>query len=264
MRRRDHNPPMRGVFLYGPLADKYGHEHRLAAWSPKDAVQVMTCNYPEFELDVRRGWWHVAVGDEPAPSREIMPAEVTIPREAGDFHFVPAMVGGKSRTGKAIFQIAIGGALLATGIGGALATSAAGTTTGAQASAAAALGVSPAAAGIQAGFGATAFTALGTTVTFGTLTVLGAAFALGGLSNLVAKQPSSGADEDSPSSFTFGAPIAVNREGATIPVLLGEVVTGGVVVSSALESSSTGAVSPPTTGFNRFGGGAFFHGRFIF
>jgi predicted phage tail protein len=141
----------------------------------------------------------------------------------GDFHLVPVATGGKGRTGKIIFSIIIGGALLATGIGGALG----------------AFGGVASGATLGAGLG-TSIGFMG--ISYGTVALMGAGLLLGGLSMLLTPTPKTDNSERKQTSFTFDGPVNTNDEGSAIPLLYGELIVGGVTIASDIRNglASTG------------------------
>jgi predicted phage tail protein len=163
-------------------------------------------------MAVKRMNFHVAHGDKTLKrSKEVHEHQLFLPRSKGDWHLVPALHGGKGGNGKAIFSIIVGGVLLATGIGGALA-----------------------AGGGIAGFAATSVVGL----SYSTLTLIGASFFLGGINQLLTPTPKTDTSDKSPTSFVFGGPDEVDDEGGPIPIVLGEIITGGVKIASAITSTS--------------------------
>jgi predicted phage tail protein len=168
---------------------------------------------------------------------QIYQHQVGVPRSRGEWHLVPAMAGGKnSSTGKIIFSIIIGGALLATGIGGALD--------------AAALPGTGASLGLSFGLGASSgFLGL----SYGTIALMGAGFLLGGLNMLIAPTPKTSSADKKPTSFAFDGPGEIDDEGGPVPILLGEAIIGGVRVASALTSEGA---NPGSHHVHPIGGGA--------
>jgi predicted phage tail protein len=208
---------LRTLHLYGDLAKKYGKNHRVAAGSLHEAVRIVECNHPGFLLRVRRGTFHCLHGDKTLKrSTEMMEHQVVLPRATGDFHLIPVAAGAKSRTGKIIFSIVVGGALLATGIGGAVAGgafAAGGATT-------------------TAAFGASAFMG----ISYGTVALMGASIFLGGLSMLLTPAPKVNSENQKPTSFTFSGPVNAGDEGSAIPLVYGHIITGSVTIASDIRS----------------------------
>lgn len=214
----------RKLHLYGDLAEQFGPVHDVVATTLTEAVQIVTCNHPTFRSVVRRGNWHVAIGGEDLDdAREMLPHHLTVPSSRGDWHLVPVIAGGKSRTGKIIFSIIVGGALLATGIGGAISAGWAGAGVGGGIQFAASTGV------------------LG--LSYGTVALMGASVFLGGISQLLSPVPQTSTASKSPTSFSFDGPTEVEDEGGPIHIILGEVITAGIRAAASIEASNSGSLS---------------------
>lgn len=224
------------LHLYGPLADRYGAEHEVPVGvTILDAVRIVECNHPGFLMNVRRGKFHVAVGNGrvgynvndnevdielgDSKATEVQLHQIAVPRSTGEWHLVPALTGEKSRTAKIIFMVVVGGALLATGVGGALAG--------------AALPGTGASLGLGFGLGLSTGV-LG--LTYGTVALMGAAFLLGGINMLMTPTPKSDTGERKPTAFSFDGPSEVEDEGGPIPILIGELMIGGVKIASSINS----------------------------
>lgn len=215
---------VRTLHLYGTLADRYGSEHPVAAPTISEALRIVDCNHPGFCNTVRRGRYHIAIGSSDLDEAEELPVHhLFVPRSAGDWHLIPVTEGGKSGTAKTIFSIVVGGALLATGIGGAVGA-------GAFASGGASTAVA---------FGTSTFMGL----SYGTITLMGAAVFLGGINQLLAPAPKADTSEKKPTAWAFDGPGEVDDEGGPIHLILGEVVTGGIRAASSVESTNSASVS---------------------
>lgn len=220
---------LRTLHLYGDLADRYGAQHEVCAPTISEAIRIVDCNHPGFSLNLRRRQFHVGIGDGD-DVQELPQHHLFVPRSRGDWHLIPAAAGGKSRTMKTVFSIVVGGALLATGIGGALGA-AQGTLSGTGATIS---------LGTQAGFAAsTGFLGL----SYGTVALMGAGVFLGGLNQLLTPTPKMDTGSKKPTSFSFDGPGEVDDEGGPIHLILGEVITGGVRIASAVESTVSGSIT---------------------
>jgi predicted phage tail protein len=227
------------LHLYGPLAERYGEDHEIPLGvTILDAVRIVECNYPGFLMEVRKGRFHIAVGDGRvgfdndngevvelcgSKAKEVYQHQLCVPRSTGEWHLIPALTGEKSRTAKTIFSIVVGGALLATGIGGALG--------------AAALPGTGASLGLGFGLGQTAFLGL----SYGTVALMGAGFLLGGLNMLMTPTPKTNTADKKPTSFAFDGPGEIDDEGGPVPILVGEAIIGGVRIASAITSEGAGS-----------------------
>ena len=197
---------VRHLHLYGSLAERYGAKHPIGVPSLPEAIRVVNCNHPGFLHEVRRQSFHCLLGSELETADELAEHQVGLPRASGDFHLVPVAEGAKGRTGKMILSIVVGGALLATGIGGA------------------------------AVLGGSGLFVAGTSVglTYGSIALLGGAFLLGGLSQLLTPSPKVNSGQNEVTSFTFSGPAQTDDEGGPIPLIYGEVVTSGITIASSL------------------------------
>lgn len=234
---------LRKLYLYGSLAQTYGAEHEVAADSLPAALRIADCNYPGLLNRIQRGQFHCLHGGaDIEEATELHEHQVTLPRARGDFHLVPVAEGAKGRSGKIIFQIVVGGALLATGVGGALG----------------AFGTAASQAGVTGFAASTGFLGL----TYGTTALMGAALFLGGISQLLTPVPKVGSDERDPTAFTFGGPAQVNTEGGAVPLAYGEVIWSGITVAASIKNGyggSYGGYGYPDSGYG-YGGGSSSYG----
>ena len=228
----------RKLHLYGTLAERYGAVHEVACGTVSEAVRIVDCNHVGFCRDIRKMKFHIATGPSLDDCEEMPEHQLFIPRSTGgDWHLVPAIEGAKGKTGKIIFSIIVGGALLATGIGGAAfgAFGAAGSATAAT---------------------ATGFLGL----SYGTVALMGAGIFLGGLNMLLMPTPQTDTSEKKPTSFSFDGPGEVDDEGGPIHIIIGEVITGGIRIASSVESTQSGTLG--RFDFNGTGGNSgYFGGR---
>jgi predicted phage tail protein len=229
--------PLRNLHIHGPLGDRYGKTHRVAAATVPDALRIIACNVDRaFERDMSRGDWHVTLGEE-----ELMAEELNFPRsKADDFHLYPAIEGqgGGGGRGKAILSIVIGGVLLFTGVGGAL-------------------GAQIAGKGLASGFAASAASFGGLSISYSTVTLLGAAFALGGLARLMAPGVPQDTGKNDPTNFTFSGAPTTDKEGSPIPICYGLVWTGGLLAAAGIEVTGGGYGGGYGSGGVGGGGGVF-------
>ncbi|OWZ90342.1 hypothetical protein B9J07_27525 [Sinorhizobium sp. LM21] len=197
---------MRKIVLHGALGDRYGHEFTLDVKTAGEAVRALSANFPGFMKDIREGVWHLVRGREVDTGMSLGESDITdFKLGRADLHIVPYVAGSK-RGGllKAILGVVLIGAAFAF-TGGALATT------------------------IGAG---TAFGTLGVTGTH--VALFGAAVALAGVSSLLA--PEEKADQgDGSQSFTMTGPGNTYDQGAPVPLVYGEVITGGVLISGGID-----------------------------
>lgn len=196
---------MRKIILHGSLGDKYGKEFNLDVATAGEAVRALATNFPEFMKDIREGAWHVVRGKSVDKGLSLDEDQLTSFRLGkGDLHIVPFVAGSK-RGGllKIILGVVlIGAAFLFTG--GALATPILGGT------------------GILGG------------VTGTSVALFGAAMALAGVSSLLSPEEKA-EDADKQNSFTMSGPGNTYDQGNPVPLVYGEVITGGVLVSGGID-----------------------------
>lgn len=200
------------VFLYGDLGKKYGSKHCFDINSPRQAISALCANFKDFNKDFIKYEYKVKIGDSFISEQELVfnfDNKKTI-------KFIPIIQGNKrSGTVKAIAGIAI---LTAATMG-------------------AASVYGPFLPGTS-GFSATAFSAFGANVSYGTLALTGLAITLQGFSSLLTPLPKSNYDSresvDQRASFLFNGATNRSAEGATIPVVYGRFRVGSIVISSGL------------------------------
>ncbi len=204
---------LRKIKLYGELATFVGHkEFEVKADTLGHAVSFLVNNFAGIEEYMNPKFYQVKVGDY-----AIDETEIDHPVGQQDIHFVPVIQGAGGNTGK----ILLGAALIAVGMGafGAFAGKA----------------VSFGAKGI--GFGKAA---LGAKAAFG----IGAGLLLSGVSDMlfpVPKMPEFSSEQDPRISFNFGGTQNTSRAGTPVPIVYGEIITGSVVISGAVDTQQVQA-----------------------
>lgn len=99
---------LRKIKLYGYLKEKYGDEYLLAVDTPAEAVRALGVQLPGFKELVRKGEFHVLIGD-----KKIDETELTITAGTIDtIHFVPLAVGSKD---DGILKVILGVVLIGVG-----------------------------------------------------------------------------------------------------------------------------------------------------
>lgn len=196
---------MRKIVLHGALGARYGKEFNLEVATAGEAIRALSANFPGFMKDIREGAWHVVRGNSVDKGMDLDKDDIaTFKLGRGDLHIVPYVAGSK-RGGllKIILGVVLVGAAFAL-TGGALAT----------------------AIGAQG-------TLLGG-ITGSQVALFGAAVALAGVSSLLT--PEEKADEkDGSSSFTMAGPGNTYEQGAPVPLVYGDVITGGVLISGGVD-----------------------------
>ena len=199
---------LRKLKLYGQLAEFIGHkEFEVKVDSVCQAVSFLIHNFPEVESYMSPKYYQVKVGDY-----EIDKDELAYPIGKEDIHFIPSISGAGS-VGRIVAGAALIGLAFATG------------------------GVTGAAffkgAGVTGSFAAAGF---GTQA----LIVGGAALLLGGVTDLLfplPEPPDFGSEEDPKLSFNFSGVQNTSRAGTPVPIVYGEIFTGSVVISAAIDTN---------------------------
>ena len=199
---------LRKLKLYGQLAEFIGHkEFEIKVSSVSQAVSFLIHNFPEVERFMSPKYYQVKVGNY-----EIDENEISYPVGQEDIHFIPAISGA----GRGFGKILLGAALIAG-----------------------AFMVSPALSLSAKGFGI----AKAGMLTKGILYV-GASLVLSGVSDLLFPLPEPqkfNSEEDPQLSFNFSGVQNTSRAGTPVPIVYGEIITGSVVISAAIDTNQVEA-----------------------
>ena len=195
---------LRKLKLYGQLAEFVGHkEFEIKVNSVSQAVSFLIHNFPEVEYFMSPKYYQVKVG-----SYDIDENELSYPVGQEDIHFIPAISGAGRGMGKILLGAAlIGASFLSFGTS-------------------AGLGVA-----FSKGFAKVGLIQKGL---FG----IGAALALSGVSDLLFPLPEPqkfNSEEDPQLSFNFSGVQNTSRAGTPVPIVYGEIITGSVVISAAID-----------------------------
>jgi len=201
---------LRKVKLYGQLAEFVGHkEFEVKVNNVAQAVSFLIHNFPGLEAYMSPKYYQVKVGDD-----DVGVDELDYPVGQQDIHFVPVISGaGRGGLGKVLL-----GALLITGAimsGG--------------------------------GFGALQmFGGTGLELKFlGKFAMnLGIGLVLTGVSEMLfpLPQPQDFSSEEDPRlSFNFSGVQNTSRAGTPVPIVYGEIITGSVVISAAIDTNQVEA-----------------------
>ena len=204
---------LRKVKLYGQLAEFIGHkEFEVQADTVGKAVSFLIHNFPEVESYMSPKYYQVKVG-----SYDIAEEEVHHPIGKQDIHFIPVISGAGRGLGKVLLGVAlIGTALLLPG-------------------AAPAFGFS----GFTAAAGSGAMGAFSAT-----LANIGLGLTLMGVSEMLFPVPEPqkfNSEEDPQLSFNFSGVQNTSRAGTPVPIVYGEIITGSVVISAAIDTNQVEA-----------------------
>lgn len=201
---------MRTIHLHGALGKKYGKRFELNVCTAGEAIRALSANFPKFSKDIRDGAWHIVRGEKIDSGLDLADEEsiVSFNLGKGDLHIVPVVAGSK-RAGllKTILGVVLIGAAFAL-TGGALA------------------GAIGPGLGMGSGF-------LGG-ITGTQVALFGAAMALAGISSLLTPQEKTKENDDD-SSFTMAGPGNTTDQGVPVPLVYGEVITGGVMISGGYD-----------------------------
>jgi len=204
---------LRKVKLYGQLAEFVGHkEFEVKVDNVAQAVSFLIHNFEGLEAYMSPKYYQVKVGND-----DIGTDELAFPVGQQDIHFIPVIAGaGRGGFGKILL-----GALLITG-------------------------------GIMAGggFGAL-FSKEG--LVFGkgiggllgkTAMNLGIGLTIMGVSEILFPLPEPqkfSSEEDPQLSFSFSGVQNTSRAGTPVPIVYGEIITGSVVISAAIDTNQVEA-----------------------
>ena len=204
---------LRKVKLYGQLAEFIGHkEFEVKVNNVSQAVSFLIHNFPHVESHMSPKYYQVKVGNY-----DIDKNEIDYPIGKEDIHFTPVISGAGRGFGKVLLgAVLIGTALLLPG-------------------AAPTFGFSCFSA--AAGSGAMgAFSA--------TLANIGLGLTLMGVSEMLFPLPEPqkfNSEEDPQLSFNFSGVQNTSRAGTPVPIVYGEIITGSVVISAAVDTNQVEA-----------------------
>ena len=204
---------LRKLKLYGELAEFVGHkEFEIKVDSLAKAVSFLVNNFPQVEKYMNPQYYQVKVGNYAVDKDEIHH-----PIGQEDIHIVPVIAGA----GRGLGKILLGAALIA---GAFFVPVAAGN-----------IGL---AAGIKAGsLAKVGFLSK-------TMLLVGANLALTGVSEMLFPMPKPKefkSEQDPQLSFSFSGTQNTSRAGTPVPIVYGEIVTGSVVISGAIDTQQVQA-----------------------
>ena len=197
---------LRKLKLYGELAEFIGHkEFEIQVDSLSKAVSFLVNNFPQVEKYMNPQYYQVKVGNYAVDQEEIHH-----PIGQEDIHIVPVIAGAGSGTGKLLLGAALIGVAL----------------------------VNP--------FGAAAIGTFGGTPLLVSKAVgfLGIGIALQGVSEMLFPLPKPQefkSEQDPQLSFSFSGTQNTSRAGTPVPIVYGEIVTGSVVISGAIDTQQVQA-----------------------
>lgn len=200
---------LRKIVLHGRLAEQYTDQIELDADDLRMVVSGINSNYNGFADDFVSGEWHVLRGDP--DNKDSMSTEevgMTISDRVKVLHIFPRIEG---EGGDGTLQVILGIVIIAGAymLGG------------------------------PAGFGATAGTFGGATITYGNIALFGLAMSLSGVAQMMAPMPELGdalaaeRAQDKP-SFMFNGATNVMVAGGPVPLVYGEFEVGSTVISAGI------------------------------
>ena len=204
---------LRKLKLYGELAEFVGHkEFEIQVDSLAKAVSFLVNNFPQIEKYMNPQNYQVKVGNYAVNEEEIHH-----PIGQEDIHIVPVISGAGSGTGKFL----LGAALIAGAF------------------------FVPVAAGnisLAAGFKAGSFAKVG--LLSKSMLYLGASLAIQGVTEMLFPLPKPKefkSEQDPQLSFSFSGTQNTSRAGTPVPIVYGEIITGSVVISGAVDTQQVQA-----------------------
>ena len=196
------------IKLHGSLSEFVGHkEFDVKINSVAQAVSFLVHNFPHIEKYMNPKYYTIKVGED-----EIDENQLHYPTGHQEINFIP-VIAGRGNVGKII----LGGALIAMsfGVGGLFA----------------------APMSFSGGFAAAG---LGAKAAFG----IGASLVLSGVSGMLFPVPDAqqfSSEEDPRLSFSFSGVQNTSRAGTPVPIVYGEIITGSVVISAAIDTNQVEA-----------------------
>jgi len=206
---------LRKVKLYGKLAEFVGHkEFEVKVSSVAQAISFLIHNFPSLETYMSPKYYQVKVGDY-----DIDKDEIGYPIGKEDIHFIPVISGaGGPNTRRIILGVALIGIGIASGGVG--------------------FGLGP--AGLAGGFS----NSLGTFSLAALAGNVGIGLALTGVSQMLFPLPDDQdfkSEQDPQLSFNFAGLQNTSRAGTSLPIVYGEIFTGSVVISAAIDTNQVDA-----------------------
>ena len=204
---------MRNVIFHGELAEFIGHKSLEAKVSTvAETMRFLICNFPTVEAHMAQRYYKIVL-----QNNEIDESELHYPMGSSDINIVPVISGAGGNLGKIFLGAAlIGASFLFPGAG---------------------------LFGTTSAFGAAAGAGIGTTI--GTaLSAVGAVMVLGGVSGMLfpqPEQPDFSNEGDPRISFNFSGTQNTSRAGTPVPIVYGEIFTGSVVISAAIDTEQVQA-----------------------
>ena len=203
---------LRNVKLYGEVAKCVGHkEFEVKAETVGRAVSFLIHNFPGIESFMSPNYYQVKVGDY-----DVNEEEIHHPVGKQDIHFIPVISGAGRGLGKVLLGAVLIGIAIAAPGSGFLANGA-------------------------MGFGSTVAGKFSLAATLGNI---GIGLVLTGVSEMLFPLPEPqkfSSEEDPQLSFNFAGVQNTSRAGTPVPIVYGEIITGSVVISAAVDTNQVEA-----------------------
>jgi predicted phage tail protein len=206
---------LRKIKLYGELAKFVGHkEFEVKVETVAKAVSFLLYNFPGIEAHMGPKYYQVKVGDY-----DIGEDEVSYPVGQQDIHFIPVISGAGRGFGKILLGVALIGITIASGGG---------------------FGALKMFGGEGLAFAGGKFGAV-----LGSMAMnLGVGLTILGVSEMLFPLPEPqkfNSEEDPQLSFSFSGVQNTSRAGTPVPIVYGEIFTGSVVISAAIDTNQVEA-----------------------
>ena len=200
---------LRKIRLYGKLAKFIGHRVLEAeVQNAAEAIRFLLANWPEVEAHMADQYYKISAGDW-----EIEEKELHYPTGSSDIKIIPVVGGAGSNTTKIILGVVIIGAAIAFGPAGA------------------------GFMGLGGGWGGGVGAGLLGTSASSMLGYVGSYLVLGTIADMLTPMPEMPDSVDDPQkSFSFSGTQNTSRAGVPVPIIYGQVITGSIVVSAAIDT----------------------------
>ena len=212
---------LRKIKLYGELAEFVGHkEFEVQVDSLAKAVSFLINNFEGIDRFMSPKYYQLKVGNY-----DIGENEISYPIGQEDIHFIP-VISGAGGTGKFLLGAALIGASFFFPGAGLFGTTGFG------------------AAGAAGVVGVSAPSVLFATKIGTAISAIGAALVLQGVSEMLFPLPEPqkfSSEEDPQLSFNFSGVQNTSRAGTPVPIVYGEIITGSVVISAAVDTNQVEA-----------------------
>lgn len=202
---------LRNVYLHGRMKKLFGGRFRLDVATPGEALRALHANLEGFTEALKEGSYHLIRGSR-KEGISLGLEEVEFRLGNADFHLIPVTKGARGGKGGAL-KIVLGVALVGAAIffsGGTLAAPLAGLMSG------------------------------GSLTMWGNVALLGLGLAVSGIASVISskEKPKQEISSEKKESFAFSGATNAFEQGNAVPVIVGEVITGGIPISAGIDVES--------------------------